>query len=80
MRKYETQIKITVINRDNVLADIINAATSSKGKINQVSAQVNRSKEGIIKMKLEVGSVIELDQILANISKIRGIFSIERIA
>ena len=80
LRKYETQIKITVINRDNVLADIINAATSSKGKINQVSAQVNRSKEGIIKMKLEVGSVIELDQILANISKIRGIFSIERIA
>ena len=80
LKKYETQIKITVINRDNVLADIINAATSSKGKINQVSAQVNRSKEGIIKMKIEVGSIIELDQILANISKIRGIFSIERVA
>jgi len=80
LKKYETQIKITVINRDNVLAEIINAATSSKGKINQVSAQVNRSKEGIIKMRLEVGSVIELDQVLANISKIRGIFSIERIA
>lgn len=79
-KKYETQIKITVINRDNVLADIINAATSSKGKINQVSAQINRSKEGVIKMKIEVGSVIELDQVLANISKIRGIFSIERVA
>lgn len=79
-KKYETQIKITVINRDNVLAEIINAATSSKGKINQVSAQVNRSKEGIIKMKIEVGSIIELDQVLANISKIRGIFSIERVA
>lgn len=80
IKKYETQIKITVINRDNVLAEIINAATSSKGKINQVSAQVNRSKEGIIKMKIEVGSIIELDQVLANISKIRGIFSIERVA
>ncbi len=80
LRKYETNIKITVMNRDNILAEIINAATSSKGKINQVSAQVNRSKEGIIKMKLEVGSVIELDTVLANISKIRGIFSIERVA
>ncbi len=79
-RKYQTQIKITVLNRDNVLADIINAATSSKGKITQVSAQVSRSKEGIIKMKIEVGSVIELDQIIANISKIRGVYSLERVA
>jgi GTP diphosphokinase / guanosine-3',5'-bis(diphosphate) 3'-diphosphatase len=80
LKKYETQIKITVMNRDNVLAEIINAATSSKGKINQVSAQVNRSKEGIIKMKLEVGSVIELDILLANIAKVKGVFTIERVA
>ncbi len=80
LRKYETNIKITVQNRDNVLAEIINTATSNKGKINQVQAQVNRSKEGIIKLKIEVGNLLELDTIVTAIGRLRDIYSIERIA
>ncbi|MCK7488512.1 MAG: bifunctional (p)ppGpp synthetase/guanosine-3',5'-bis(diphosphate) 3'-pyrophosphohydrolase [Bacillus subtilis] len=78
-RKYETNLKITVLNRDNVLAEIINTITSNKGKLNQVSAQVNRSKEGLIKMRIEVGNLQELDSIVLNIQKIKGIYSIERV-
>ncbi|HRX92088.1 MAG TPA: bifunctional (p)ppGpp synthetase/guanosine-3',5'-bis(diphosphate) 3'-pyrophosphohydrolase [Candidatus Izemoplasmatales bacterium] len=78
-KRYETSLKIIVQNRDNILAEIINVATSSKAKINQVSAQTNKASEGIIRMKLEIGNVVELDQVVANIQKIRGIFSIERI-
>jgi len=79
IRKYETNLKIIVMNRDNVLAEIINAATSSKARINQVSAQTNRVKEGIIRMKVEIGNVLELDQVIANVQKVKGIYSIERI-
>jgi len=79
LRKYETTIKITVMNRDNILAEIINTATSNKGKINQVSAQVNRSKEGIIKLKIEVGNLMELDTIINSIQRIRDIYAIERV-
>ncbi len=74
LRKYETTIKITVMNRDNILAEIINTATANKGKINQVSAQVNRSKEGIIKLKIEVGNLMELDTIINSIQRIRDIY------
>jgi GTP pyrophosphokinase len=79
IRKYETNLKIIVMNRDNVLAEIINAATSSKARINQVSAQTNRVKEGIIRMKVEIGNVLELDQVIANLQKVKGIYSIERV-
>jgi GTP diphosphokinase / guanosine-3',5'-bis(diphosphate) 3'-diphosphatase len=78
-KKYETNLRITVLNRDNILAEIINSVTSSKGKLNQVSAQVNRSKEGLIKLKVEVGNLMELDSVLLNIQKIKGVYSIERV-
>ncbi|MBN2696179.1 MAG: bifunctional (p)ppGpp synthetase/guanosine-3',5'-bis(diphosphate) 3'-pyrophosphohydrolase, partial [Bacilli bacterium] len=78
-KKYETSLKIIVQNRDNVLAEIINAATSSKAKVNQVSAQTNKVREGIIKLKIEIGNIVELDSVIQNIQKVRGIFSIERV-
>jgi len=78
-KKYETSLKIIVQNRDNVLAEIINAATSAKAKINQVSAQTNKVREGIIRMKIEVGNIVDLDNVVVNIQKVKGIFSIERI-
>lgn len=78
--KYNCNLKILVINRDNILAEIVHAATSSKAKIDRVSAQSNNIKEGIIKMKIQIGSLLELDQVIANIQKIKGIYSIERIS
>ncbi len=78
--KYNSNLKILVINRDNILAEIVHAATSSKAKINRVSAQSNNIKEGIIKMQIQIGSLLELDQVVANIQKIKGIYSIERIS
>nr|HPJ23453.1 bifunctional (p)ppGpp synthetase/guanosine-3',5'-bis(diphosphate) 3'-pyrophosphohydrolase [Bacillota bacterium] len=78
--KYSSNLRILVINRDNILAEIVHAATSSKAKIDRVSAQSNNIKEGIIKMKIQVGSLLELDQVVANIQKIKGIYAIERIS
>jgi GTP pyrophosphokinase len=77
--KYSANIKILVLNRDNILAEVVHSATASKAKILQVSAQSNNFKEGIIKMKIQVGSVIELDQVVANIQKLKGVYSIERV-
>ncbi|XFA99418.1 bifunctional (p)ppGpp synthetase/guanosine-3',5'-bis(diphosphate) 3'-pyrophosphohydrolase [Candidatus Izemoplasma sp. B36] len=77
--KYTSNIKILVINRDNILAEIVHAATASKAKILQVSAHSNNIKEGIIKMKIEIGSVVELGQVIANIQRLKGVYSIERV-
>jgi len=77
-KKYLTSLKIYVENRDNILAEIINASTSSKGKIVQVSAQTNDLKQGTIITKIEISSVNELDNLVANLQKVKGVFSIER--
>ncbi len=78
--KYASNLKILVLNRDNVLAEIVHAATSSKAKIDKVSASSNNMKEGIIKMKIQVGSLLELDNVITNIQRVKGIYSIERIS
>jgi len=78
--KYSSNLKILVLNRDNILAEIVHAATNSKAKIDKVTAQTNNLKEGIIKMKISIGSLLELDTVVANIQKIKGVYSIERIS
>lgn len=78
-RVYEVNIKIIVINRDNVLAEIINSVTSSKGKVQQVAASTNKRLEGVIKLKLNIKNKAELQNVIINLQKINGIFSIERL-
>lgn len=78
-KKYITSLKIYVLNRDNILAEIINASTSSKGKIVQVSAHTNNVKEGTIVTKIEIGSVSELESLISNLQKVKGVYSIERL-
>ncbi len=77
-RSYEVNIKIIVSNRDNVLAEIINTVTSSKGKITQVAASSNKRHEGVIKLKLSIKNKSELQNIIINLQKISDVYSIER--
>ncbi len=78
-KKYVSNLKILVLNRDNILAEIINAATSSKAKISQVTAQTNNIKEGIIRLRIEIGNTVELSNVISNIQKVKGVYSIERL-
>ncbi len=77
-RSYEVNIKIIVSNRDNVLAEIINTITSSRGKITQVAASSNKRHEGVIKLKLSIKNKSELQNIIINLQKISDVYSIER--
>ena len=75
---YDVNIKLIVSNRDNVLAEIINTITAAKAKINQVAASTNKRKEGIIKLKLNLGNKKVLETVILNLQKLKGVFSIER--
>lgn len=77
-KQYTVNIKLIVSNRDNVLAEIINSITSSKGKVIQVAASTNKNKEGIIKLKISIKNKNELEGVIANLQKIKDVFSIER--
>ncbi len=77
-RIYEVNIKLIVSDRDNVLAEIINTITSSKGKVQQVAASSNKRHEGVIKLKISIKNKKELQSIIMNLQKLSDIFSIER--
>ena len=75
---YTVNIRIIVSNRDNVLAEIINTITSSRGKVTQVAASTNKRLEGVVKVKVSVHNKNELQNIIVNLQKISDVYSIER--
>lgn len=77
-KQYTVNFKIIVQNRDNVLAEIINTVTSTKGKVIQVAASTNKRLEGIIKLKVSIKNRKELESIFRNLERIPDVFSIER--
>jgi guanosine-3',5'-bis(diphosphate) 3'-pyrophosphohydrolase len=77
-KSYNVNIKLIVSNRDNVLAEIINSVTAGNAKINQVAASTNKLKEGIVKLKLSLGNKDILTNVIRNLQKLKGVFSIER--
>ncbi len=76
---HDINLKLLVMNRDNILAEIINTITSNGGKVNQVTASTNKRSEGIIKIKVGVHEKSELDHVTINLKKINGILNIERL-
>lgn len=77
-KMYSVNIKIIVSNRDNVLAEIINSITSTRGKVIQVAASTNKALEGVVKLKVSVHNKGELENIIINLQKISDVYSIER--
>lgn len=77
-KQYTVNIKVIVSNRDNILAEIINTVTSTKGKVTQVAASTNKRKEGIVKLKVSIKNKAELENIIVNLQKLRDVYSIER--
>ncbi len=76
---HEINMKLLVMNRDNILAEVINTITTQGAKVNQVAASTNKRGEGVIKIKVGVHHKSELDHVSINLKKINGILNIERL-
>jgi GTP pyrophosphokinase len=77
-KSYNVNLRIIVSNRDNVLAEVINTVTSSRGKVTQVAASTNKNLEGVIKLKISIKNKQELETIIVNLNKITDVYFIER--
>ncbi len=77
-RSYGVNLKLIATNRDNILAEIINTVTANKSSVIQVAASTNKRGEGIIKLKVGVHHKNELETLITNLKKVKGVFSIER--
>lgn len=78
-KRFQVDLKLFVFNRDNILADIINTSIAYNCKVIKVTARANDINEGVINLTLEVINKSELDLMISNLEKIKGIYQIERV-
>lgn len=78
-RKYPTGIKIVGQQRATLLADIMNSLSSSNVGVSDLNVKNDRNLESIMKIKVLVSSLDELNTLIVNLKKIEGIYNIERV-
>ena len=78
-RRFDVELKVIVYNRDNILAEIVNSCISSNGKVAKVSARAHSTDEGIITLTVQIVNKTELDILIANLEKIKGVYQIVRV-
>jgi GTP pyrophosphokinase len=78
-KTYNVNLRIIVSNRDNVLAEVINTVTSTRGKVIQVAASTTKNLEGVIKLKISIKNKQELESIITNLNNISDVYFIERV-
>lgn len=78
-RRFSVDLKIYINNRDNILADILNSCTSNNAKVIKVSARTDSIGQGIVSLIVQVYTKHDLDVVILNLQKIKGIYTIERV-
>lgn len=76
---FDTTLKVSAFDRNNLLADIINILNSCNVTIASVSLNKNKTGECIVKLKLQVASLSDLNNTILNLNKMSEIYDIERV-
>ena len=77
-KKYQSRLSVSDENTNKVLPLIINLLSISKVSLAEIKARNNKSLGGLINLKLLVKDLNELNQTIANLKKISGIYEIKR--
>ena len=78
-RKYPTGIKILGKTRTGLLMDIMNALSSFNIGVSDLNVKNDLNLESVIKIKVLVNNLDELQTLIVNLKKIEGIYNIERV-
>ncbi|MBQ8292843.1 MAG: bifunctional (p)ppGpp synthetase/guanosine-3',5'-bis(diphosphate) 3'-pyrophosphohydrolase [Bacilli bacterium] len=78
-RVFDTTLKISAIDKKNILADFVNSINSTKATIVSVSSTKNKSGECVTKFKLQVANLDDLNHVILSIGKISEVYGIERV-
>lgn len=76
---FDTTLKVSAFDRKNLLAGIINILNTCNVTIASVTLNKNRNGECIVKFKLQVANLIDLNNTILNLNKMSEIYDIERI-
>lgn len=78
-RKYPTGIKILGKTRTGLLMDIMNALSSFNIGVSDLNVKNDLNLESVVKIKVLVNNLDELQTLIVNLKKIEGIYNIERV-
>nr|WP_162164019.1 bifunctional (p)ppGpp synthetase/guanosine-3',5'-bis(diphosphate) 3'-pyrophosphohydrolase [Acholeplasma hippikon] len=77
-RKYATWLKIIGTARNSLLTDLIQVANAQGITIAEISAVSNANLESIIKMKVSLNRIEELETLIVNLHKVPQVYYVER--
>lgn len=72
-------LQITAVNRDGILMDVTAALYNMKVTVHAVNARGTKSGNCVLSVTIKTASVEHLSNIKAQLGKLQGIFSVERI-
>jgi GTP pyrophosphokinase len=79
-RLYDSDLVIIAEDRNFLLTDIVTCVSQTRAPMLKVSASVNRSDlTTTIKMKIQIHNVEQLEVLLANLRKVEGVLSVNRV-
>ena len=80
-RLYDSDLVIIAEDRNFLLTDIVTSVSQTRAPMLKVSASVNRSDlTTTIKMKIQIHNVEQLEVLLANLRKVEGVLSVNRVS
>ncbi|MBO7703069.1 MAG: bifunctional (p)ppGpp synthetase/guanosine-3',5'-bis(diphosphate) 3'-pyrophosphohydrolase, partial [Solobacterium sp.] len=79
-RLYDSDIAVIAEDRNFLLTDIVTVVSQSRAPMLKVSASVNRNDlTTTIKMKIQIANRAALETLLANLRKVEGVISVQRV-
>ena len=78
-RIFDTTLKIIALDRRNLVADMINILNGCNVTIASVTSTKNRTGDCMVKFKLQVSGLNDLNNAILNLKKIPEIYQIERV-
>lgn len=78
-RVFDTTLKISAMDKRNLVADFINAINSTRVSIVSVTSSKNKTGECITKFRLQVSNLDDLNHVILSIGKISEVYNIERV-
>ena len=78
-RKYPTAIKISADTRPSLIAEIMNVLSGQSIQVSDFNVKNNIDLESIIKIKVIVSNLADLEILIINLKKVEGVYNIERI-
>ena len=77
-RKYPVSITIYATSNLNLLVEIMNVVSANGSSILAISANSNANFESIVKLKVMINNLEDLEKMIVNLKKIKYIYNIER--